>query len=111
MKTLNPNNNNTPLKPSIITIEMMNITPEETEREVEEMQLKETELEYETYCMYYGETAYRKIFVDFTLAFDMYVELLHKGDPMAEQFYQNALRVFGERLREYDADYANEISD
>lgn len=65
--------------------------------------------QYETYCKHYGDAGYREIFVDFTLAFDEYVELLHKGDPMAEQFYQNALRTFGERLHKYTADYAERL--
>lgn len=91
------------------TFDMMKQTPDKIDEKIEEMHLKEAEIEYETYCKLYGDAGYRKIFVDFTLAFDRYVELIHKGDPMAEQFYQNALRVFGERLHKYTADYAERL--
>mgnify|MGYP007104052713 CR=1 FL=1 len=86
----------------------------------QDQKLKDLELEYERYgTSPYCESAmlnnlnqskqYREIFNDFTIAFEQYVELIHKGDPMAEQFYQNALRVFGERLHKYTADYAERL--
>lgn len=52
---------------------------------------------------------YREIFNDFGIAFEQYVELLHKGNPMAEQFYLKALKVFSERLNKYAADYADKL--
>lgn len=52
---------------------------------------------------------YREIFNDFGIAFEQYVELLHKGNPMAKRFYLNALELFSERLNKYAAEYADKL--
>lgn len=94
---------------------MKTLTLNEYNQQVEDQKLKDLELEYERYCE--GATMdnlnqskqYREIFNDFALAFEQYVELLHKGNPMAKQFYLNALMAFSERLKKYAADYAEKL--